>query len=89
MNERQKYGILWSKSLVKVASGTWVMGTYLLVLYGVVRFCAHLAREDAADVGPAMAFCVFVTTMVNWAACAMVSDARTKQTNDEETGVCR
>ena len=49
MKEEQRYGILWSKSLVKAASVVWVIGTYVLVLYGVAWFCAHLGREGAAE----------------------------------------
>jgi hypothetical protein len=79
MSEKRRYGILWSKSMLRFAQCVWGLATYLGVLAGAVVLAIRIAGGNAAV---AALVAVGLASLFNWSVFAWVEHGELKRLND-------
>ena len=78
MNDKRVYGVMWSKSLLKLAQCVWGVATYLALLAAAGVMAFQIGGDKPALVA---VFAVLFATSFNWMVFGMVEHGEIKRLN--------
>jgi len=78
MNEKRRYGILWSTSFLSFAQFVWGLATYVAMLLGAMVLAVRLGNDNSIATA---VVAVLVVTGMNWIVFVMIEHGELKRMN--------